>query len=184
MKLKFLLLALSVAALPVVSLNAQTSTSTSTTSTTTPTLNDHQIAEILEVANDAEISAAKEAEDDAKNAEVKTFAKHMIEEHKMNNKSMKKVVKASDIDPEKSEMSKALKEDSKNKLKMLKKQKDMAFDKMYIEQQVTMHTQLLNDLDSKYIPAAQKPELKAHLQATREHVSKHLDQAKAIQAKL
>jgi putative membrane protein len=108
----------------------------------------------------------------------------MIAEHKMNNKDMKKAVKAANIDPEKSEMSKALKEDAKDKKKLLKKQKNMAFDKMYMEQQVTMHTQLLNDLDSKFIPAAQKPEFKAHLQATREHVSKHLEEAKAIQAKL
>ena len=147
-------------------------------------LNDHQIAEIMEEANEAEIDAAKLAKDDAKNGEVKEFAKHMIEQHKMNEKDMKKIVKKNDIDGEKSEMSKALEADAKEKRKMLKKQKDMAFDKMYMEQQVAMHTQLLNDLDQKFIPAAQKPEFKAHLQATRDHVSKHLETAKSIQAKL
>lgn len=171
MKIKFLLLAVALSSVFAISVHAQA-------------LNDHQIAEIMEEANDAEIDAAKLAKDDAKNAEVKEFAKHMMDEHKMNNKEAKKVVKKNDIDPEKSEMSKALKEDAKNKRAVLKKQKNMNFDKMYMEQQVSMHTQLLNDLDQKFIPAAQKPEFKAHLQATREHVSKHLEQAKAIQAKL
>ena len=103
---------------------------------------------------------------------------------KKNNKEMDKVTKKHDIDDEDSDISKAIKEDGKNKRDLLKKQKDLAFDKMYIEQQVTMHQQLLNDLDQKYIPAAQKPEFKAHLQTTREHVSQHLQKAKELQAKL
>ena len=81
-------------------------------------LNDHQIAEIMEEANEAEIDAAKLAKDDAKNGEVKEFAKHMIEQHKMNEKDMKKIVKKNDIDGEKSEMSKALEADAKEKRKM------------------------------------------------------------------
>ena len=148
-------------------------------------LNDHQIAEVLEEANDAEIDAAKVAKKETKNKEVRDFANHMIAEHEKNMKETKKIVKKNDIDPEDSEMSKALEEDAKNKKKMLKDQKDkVAFDKMYMEQQVNMHTQLLNDLDQKFIPAAQKPEFKAHLQATREHVSKHLEMAKSLQSKL
>lgn len=153
-------------------------------STQAQTLTDHQIAGILEEANDAEIDAAKLAKDDAKNKEVQEFAKHMIEEHKKNNKAMDKITKKNDIDDEDSDMSKAIKEDAKNKKSLLKKQKDLAFDKMYMEQQVTMHQQLLNDLDQKYIPAAQKPEFKAHLQATREHVNQHLQKAKDLQSKL
>lgn len=147
-------------------------------------LNDHQIAEILEEANDAEIDAAKLAKSDATNKEVKEFAKHMLEEHKKSNKDTKRVVKKNDIDPEESAMSKAIKEDGKNKRDMLKKQKALAFDKLYMDQQVSMHQTLLNDLDQKFIPAAQKPEFKTHLEATRVHVNAHLEKAKAIQAKL
>lgn len=147
-------------------------------------LSDHQIAEILEEANDAEIEAAKLAKGDATNKEVKEFAKHMIEQHKKNNKETKKVVKKADIDPEESEISKAIKADAKNKKDILKKQRDLAFDRMYMEQQVSMHQQLLNDLDQKYIPAAQNPDFKNHLKVTREHVSQHLEKARALEAKL
>lgn len=171
MKIKFLLLATVLSSVLAISAHAQA-------------LNDHQIAGILEEANEAEIDAAKLAKGDAKNKDVKEFAKHMIEEHKKNIKETDKVTKKNDIDDEDSEMSKAIKEDGKNKRSLLKKQKDLAFDRMYMEQQVAMHTQLLNDLDQKFIPAAQKPEFKAHLQATREHVSKHLQMAKDVQAKL
>lgn len=171
MKIKFLLLTIALTSAFSFAAHAQT-------------MNDHQIAEIIEEANDAEINAAKMAKDDATHKEVKDFAKHMIEEHKKNEKETKKIVKKNDIDPEDSQWSKALKETAKTNKDTLKKQKGTAFDKMYMEQQVSMHQQLLNDLDQKFIPSATKPEFKAHLQATREHVSKHLEQAKAIQSKL
>ncbi len=171
MKIKFLLLTLVLTSAFSFAAHAQT-------------MNDHQIAEILEEANDAEIDAAKLAKDDASRKEVKNFAKHMIDEHKKNEKETKKIVKKNDIDPEESQWSKTLKENAKANKDMLKKQKGAAFDKMYMEQQVSMHQQLLNDLDQKFIPNATKPEFKTHLQATREHVSKHLEKAKEVQAKL
>lgn len=147
-------------------------------------INEHQIAEILEEANDAEIDAAQLAKSKAHSKEVKNFAAHMIEEHKKNNKETKNVIKKVNIKPEDSAAADQLKEDAKSKMSLLKKQKDSAFDKLYMEQQVAMHTQLLQDLDTKFIPAAQKEEFKAHLQKTREHVSQHLEQAKSIEATL
>lgn len=147
-------------------------------------MTDGQIAEILEEANEAEIDAAKIAKDDARNKEVKDFAKHMLSQHEVNKKDAKKIVKKADIDQESSQWSKALKEDAKNKKSLLKKQTNTTFDKTYIDQQVSMHQQLLNDLDQKYIPQAKNPEFKAHLQSTRTHVSEHLERAKSLQSKL
>lgn len=69
MKIKFLLIATVLTSVLAFSTQAQA-------------LTDHQIAGILEEANDTEIDAAKLAKDDAKNKEVKEFAKHMIDEHK------------------------------------------------------------------------------------------------------
>lgn len=34
---------------------------------------------------------------------------------------------------------------------------------MYMEQQVAMHTQLLNDIDSKFLPSVKDAGLKTHL---------------------
>lgn len=173
MKIKFLLLTLALAA------------SSFSFTAHAQAINDKQIAEVLEEANDAEIDAAKLAKKETKNKEVRDFANHMIAEHEKNLKETKKIVKKNDIDPEDSDMSKAVEADAKNKRKMLKEVKGTAvFDKTYLDQQVSMHTQLLNDLDQKFIPAAQKPEFKVHLQSTREHVNKHLEMAKELQTKL
>lgn len=148
------------------------------------TLNDNQILEILEVTNDAEIDAAKLAEDDAKSKEIKEFAKMMIDEHKMNNKHAKMVIKNNKIKPEETQMSKMIKEDSKKNRDLLKKQKDLSFDKMFIDQQVAMHTKVLEDLDTKLLPVAQNAQLRTHLQATKVHIKAHLEKAKDIQSRL
>ncbi|MBC7712139.1 MAG: DUF4142 domain-containing protein [Rhizobacter sp.] len=173
-KIWLLSLALSIGTFAAVSTHAADAT----------TLNDQQIAEILEKTNDAEIDAAKLAKGDAKNKEVKEFAKMMIDEHKMNNKEAKMVLKKGKIKPEETETSKMITEESKSKRELLKKQKNLAFDKMYMEQQVAMHTQVLSDLETKLIPSAKNAALKTHLEATKVHVKAHLEKAQAIQAKL
>lgn len=172
MKIRFVLLTVALASVFSFAAHAQA------------TLTDHQIREVLEEANDAEIDAAKMAKKETKNKEVRDFANHMIVEHEKNLKETKKIAKKNNIHGKDSEMSDAVEADAKNKKKMLKEQKGPAFDKMYMEQQVAMHTQLLNDLDQKFIPSATNTEFKSHLQMTREHVSKHLEQAKTLQAKL
>lgn len=172
MKIKFLLLTVAITSLFSLAVFAQAQ------------LNDHQIREVMEEANDAEIDSAKVAKKETNNKEIRDFAIHMIDEHEKNLKETKKISKKNNIDDKDSEMSDAIEADAKNKIKLLKKQKGLAFDKMFMEQQVVMHTDLLNNLDQKLIPQATNPEFKAHLQATRGHVSKHLDMTKALQAKL
>ena len=147
-------------------------------------LTDHQIREVMEEANDAEIDAAKLAKKETKNKEIRDFSNQMIVEHEKNLQETKTIAKKNDIDDKDSDMSKALEADAKSKRKLLKEQKGLAFDKMFMEQQVAMHTQLLNNLDQKLIPHVSNAAFKAHLQATREHVSKHLEMAETLQSKL
>ena len=66
----------------------------------------------------------------------------------------------------------------------LKKKKGSDFDKAYIENQVMMHQQVLNDLESKYIPATQNSDFKAFLETTKAHVQEHLTKAQQIQSTL
>lgn len=147
-------------------------------------LSDAKIEKIMQTANEGEIKAAKTAKSKATNKDVVGFAKHMIDEHEMNNKEGKKVFKAAKITPEKNEMAEVLETDTKNKISDMKKLKGADFDRAYIESQVAMHQDLLNNLDQKFIPGAENPDLKAFLSKTREHVQAHLEEAKRIQGTL
>ncbi len=144
-------------------------------------LTDNQIAEIIQTANNAEIDAAKMAQGKASHADVKGFAKHMIEGHTQNLKDLKKVEHSEKLKPEASPVAQQLHTDAQNKMTELRKAKGAEFEKAYMASQVAMHTQLLTDLDQKFIPAAKDPEFKTFLQTTREHVQQHLSKAQEIQ---
>lgn len=148
------------------------------------TLTDAKIVEVMKVANDGEVDLAKMAKSKADNKDVKEFAKKMIDEHKKNDKEVKDVAKKAKVKAQESEASKDLKNMAESKEKDLKNFKGKEFDKAYIDQQISMHQQLLDDLNQKLIPAAQSPELKSYLEATKAHVQEHLSRAQEIQTTL
>lgn len=144
-------------------------------------LDDRKIAEIMQTANMAEVDAAKLAQSKATTQQVKEFAEHMVVEHKQNSKDQKDLIKKVDIKPKSNDMAKGLKKDAKTELADLKKLKGAAFDKAYMKMQVSMHQSLLNDLDQKFIPAAQNEHYKEYLQTTRTHVADHLAKAQNVE---
>lgn len=149
--------------------------------TTAANLNDHQIAEVMKTANDLEIDAGKVARTRATIPQVKDFAEEMISTHKQNEKDAKDLTKRVDIKPKSNDVAKDLKKEVKTNLSDVKKMKGTDFDKAYIKMQITMHQNLLNDLDQKFIPAAQNIHYKEFLQKTREHVAAHLTKAHEIE---
>ena len=152
-----------------------------TAATAPPAITDNQIAEIMKTANMAEIDAAKVAKEKSKNQKVKEFAEHMIVEHKQNDKEAKILTKKIDIKPKANDIAKGIKNDAKIELADLKKMTGAEFDKGYMKMQIGMHQGLLNDLDQKFIPAAQNAHFKEFLQTTRTHVAAHLAKAQDVQ---
>ena len=146
------------------------------------TMTEAQIDNVLETANDGEVDLGKIAIKKSKNTHVQSFADLMVREHKKNNDERKAAAKKDQIKGENNDVSKVIKKDAKNKVRQLKKANDAEFDRMYLESQITMHQQLLNDLDQKFIPTAQSPQFKAYLQKTRDHIQEHLAKAQELQA--
>lgn len=148
------------------------------------TPDDHQIAETMKAANEAEIKAAKVAKSKASDGQVRDFANMMLAQHEQNLKDGKNIEKKQNIKPKNNDMAKSIKKDAGDKLSQLKKEKGADFDKAYIAQQIDMHQDLLNKLDQNFIPAANNADFKAYLTTTREHVATHLAKAQEIQASL
>jgi putative membrane protein len=148
------------------------------------TMTDAKIVKLMKTEDEGQIDLAKIAKSKTKNKDVKDFAKMMIEEHKKNEKESKDVAKRAKVKPADSTASKDFKNMAQTHEKDLKKLKGSEFDKAYIDQQVSMHKQILDDLNTKLIPTAQSPELKTYLEATKESVQKHLSKAQEIQTTL
>jgi len=146
--------------------------------------NDAQIAAIVVAANQVDIDAGKLAESKSGNKEVKAFAKRMVTDHTGVNKSATALVTKLKVKPEANPTSISLKKDGQDTLKHLKGLKGSAFDKAYIDNEVTYHQTVLDAIDKTLIPSAKNEELKALLVKVRPAFVDHLEHAKRLQASL
>jgi putative membrane protein len=145
---------------------------------------DPQIAGIVVTANQIDIEAGKLAKSRSKNKEVQAFADQMITDHTAVNKQAAALAKKLGVKPEDSETSKSLKAGASKNTANLKKLSGAAFDKAYIDHEVTYHQAVLDAIDKVLIPSAQNGELKALIEKVRPAIAAHLDHAKMIQGKL
>ena len=146
--------------------------------------NDAQIASIVVTANTVDIDAGKLAESKSGNAEVKAFAQRMITDHTGVNQSAVDLVTKLKVTPQDNPTSESLKSGGEKNVANLKGLSGAAFDKAYIDHEVTYHEQVLDAIDKTLIPNAKNEELKALLVKVRPAFVAHLDHAKMIQAKL
>ena len=146
--------------------------------------NDAQIAHIVVTANQVDINAGKLAERKGHAKEVKAFGKMMVTDHTGVNKQATALVKKLGVKPENNDTSKALKKEGADNIQKLKGLKGAAFDKAYIEHEVSYHQQVLDAVDKVLLPNAQNEELKALIAKVRPAFVAHLERAKQVQASL
>ena len=146
--------------------------------------NDAQIAHIVVTANQVDIDAGKLAQKQAKSAEVKAFGKQMVTDHGAVNKQAVALVTKLKVTPEDNPTSRNLRSEGEKNLAHLKGLKAMAFDKAYIDREVTYHQQVIDAIDKTLIPHANNGELKALLVNVRPAFVAHLQHAKDLQSTL
>jgi putative membrane protein len=145
---------------------------------------DPQIAAIVVTANQVDIDAGKLAAARGSNAAVKKFGEQMAADHAGVNKSAAELVTKLKVTPLENETSRALKAGGEKNVARLKGLTGAAFDKAYIDNEVTYHQQVLDALDKTLIPGASNAELKALLVKVRPAFVAHLEHAKQIQSSL
>ncbi|MBD8530549.1 MULTISPECIES: DUF4142 domain-containing protein [unclassified Massilia] len=145
---------------------------------------DAQIAGIVVAANTVDIDAGKLAQKSSKNKEVQAFAKQMVTDHTGVNKQATALVKKLKVTPADSELAKSLKQGGADNIAKLKGMKGAAFDKAYIDNEVSYHQAVIDALDKTLIPNAKNGELKETLVKTRPAFVAHLEHAKKLQASL
>lgn len=143
---------------------------------------DPQIAAIVVTANQVDIDAGKLAKAKSHNKEVKAFAQRMITDHAGVNKSATALVHKLKVTPEENPTSESLKQGGEQNLANLKGLKGAAFDRAYIDHEVSYHESVLNALDKTLIPNAKNEELKALMVKVRPAFVAHLEHAKQMQA--
>ena len=148
------------------------------------TVSDAQIASIVVTANQVDIDAGKLAATNATNAEVKKFGQQMVADHTGVNKQATALVTRLKVTPEDNATSQSLKAGGDKNIANLKSLKGAAFDKAYIDNEVTYHQAVIDAIDKTLVPSAQNAELKALLVKVRPAFVAHLEHAKMIQSSL
>lgn len=145
---------------------------------------DPQIAAIVVVANQVDIDAGTLAKSKAQSTAVKEFAQRMITDHTGVNKSATELVQKLHVTPVPNATSESLQKGGDENLAALKKLSGAAFDKAYVDHEVTYHEAVLSAVDQTLIPNAQNAELKALLVKVRPAFVAHLEHARHLQAEL
>jgi putative membrane protein len=148
------------------------------------TVTDAQIASIVVTANQVDIDAGKLAASKASKEDVKQFAQQMVTDHTGVNQQATALVTRLQVTPQDNPTSQSLKTGGEQNVTHLKTLSGAAFDKAYIDQEVTYHALVLNAVDKTLIPSAQNAELKALLVKVRPAFVAHLEHARQIQATL
>ncbi|MEB2230823.1 DUF4142 domain-containing protein [Xanthomonas campestris pv. campestris] len=141
-----------------------------------PSEDEQEALGMLSAINTSEINAANLALQKQATGGVRDYAARMIKEHTENNQKIAKWSPYTSAMSAKLQMTKG-----KAELSKLQKLEGDQFQAAYIKAMVKDHTDALEALDKKLIPAAQNPQVAEHLKTTRHHVADHLAAAKALQ---
>jgi putative membrane protein len=147
-------------------------------------LSDANIAAIVVGANNIDISAGKIALQRSANDSVKKFANRMIIDHKSVLGSAVELVTKLGVTPVNNDLVFTLSEQSKNHEAHLKTLSGPAFDKAYIDHEVTYHQAVIGVIEQQLIPSAHNAELKALLVSVLPAFNAHLQHCQMIQKEL
>lgn len=143
----------------------------------TATENDGVALALLAAVDEHEIAAAKQAQSRGVSAPVMTYAKMMEKDHTQNLEQTRALGPLADT-----EEVKAMKDKGQKDLDTLGRQTGQAYEEAYVEAMVKGHTEALSLIDTRLLTLASNGPVKDHLNATRQAVAHHLDEAKKLQS--
>jgi len=144
-------------------------------------LSDAEIASIAVVANQADIDAAKLAQDKSKNTAVQNFAKTMISDHQSVIDKATALVQKLGVTPKDNAVSQQLSSNAAKTKEAFQNKSGKDFDKAYIDNEVAYHQAVISTVEGSLIPEAQNSELKDLLQSVLPVLKAHLEHAEMVQ---
>jgi len=132
---------------------------------------------VLNAINDHEIAMGRQALEKGVQGPVADYARRMIDEHGSNRQQTDALRPTPD-----STNARAQRDKGDTVLRQLAGKSGEAYRRAYMQAMVSGHAEALATLDHTLIPAANRPDVQAHLQQTRTRVAQHLEQARALPA--
>jgi putative membrane protein len=121
---------------------------------------DPQIAHIAYTAGQIDVEAAQLALKKSKSKDVRALAEDMVRDHKAVNEKALALVKKLNVTREDNPTSKTLTKQADEERASLRKLSGKAFDKAYVENEVSYHKTVNGALENTLIPSASNSDLK------------------------
>jgi|SRR5690606_17092746 len=150
----------------------------------TATLTDPEIVMIVMTANSVDSANGELALQRAENPQVKQFGERMITDHTSLNQRTAQLAQQLNVTPQESDLSRQLQQTGQQAHDQLSQLSGADFDRMYMQNEISLHQSLIEMLDSTLLPNAQNPEVRSLLEAARPVLESHLEQARQIQGTL
>jgi putative membrane protein len=147
------------------------------------TLNDAQLAAVVQAIHQDQLQEAQLAEQRAASPEVKRYARDMVNAHRNVMNENQSVLSQAQITPSDNAISQQLRTDSQNEMSTLEGLRGRDFDREYLDDQIRDHNKALELVD-RIVPNIKNPQLKAHLQHARMRLEAHLREAEKLQQKM
>src|SRR5580658_3463474 len=163
--------------------SASPETQQRTTTLDVSSLNDAQIASILNAINAGRIEEAQLAGSSAATPQVRQFARQMMVTHRNLQTKLDALYSQEQITPSPNALSNQIQNDDHNQLASMQDLRGKDFDRVFLDDAVRSHNSALELLD-RTIPNVRDPQLKAELQEVRARVDSHLKEAEMLQQQL
>jgi putative membrane protein len=149
-----------------------------------PDLSDPEVAHVAVTANSIDVELARFAQSRAQNADVRRFASTMIADHTAVNAQAAALAGRLGVTPADNAVSQSLLAGAAGARTALERLHGAAFDRAYVDREVTYHQAVLDALDGLLIPTSANAELKKLLLDVRPAIAAHLDHAKLLAQRL
>ena len=146
-----------------------------------PKLSDPEVAHVAVVANQIDIAYAAIAKEKSKDADILKFAETMTNDHNAVINQASALVKKLNVTPKENSVSQKLLADAEVTKKSLLAKSGKAFNKAYIDNEVTYHKAVIGAVEGLLIPEAENGELKELLQNVVPALKTHLEHAEMVQ---
>jgi putative membrane protein len=145
---------------------------------------DPQIVQIVQTANQIDITQARLALKKSSNSQVKDFANQMISDHQALMNSVADLAKKLNVIPQESDTSKQLKQQADDESKKLRGLTGSDFDKEYAAHEIAYHQAVIDAASKVLIPNAKNAELKSALEGAAPLLQGHKEHAQHLQEAL
>jgi putative membrane protein len=150
----------------------------------TAALDDPTIVAIFDAANTWDIETSQVALEKSHNKDVRRFAAMMVRDHRAVRKMGRDLAHRLHVTPTPPGKDFALYQDHESAMKTLRSTKGKAFDKAYIDHEVSYHQAVIDAMSSQLLPTTKNAELKALEVKVAPNFQAHLAAAKDVQQKL